>query len=81
MAKSDKLIIADWEAFCANIRKHTPEEELSQADLIKKKAWLEARPVEWMRYFFPAYASAPFADFQNPGSAASARPSRSSSVW
>ena len=64
MARTDKMIIADWEAFCSNIRKQTPEEDLSQADLQKKKAWLEARPVEWMMYFFPAYAASPFADFQ-----------------
>ena len=30
------MIIADWEAFCSNIRKQTPEEDLSQADLQKK---------------------------------------------
>jgi len=64
MARTDKMIIADWEAFCANIRKQTPEEDLSQAELQKKKAWLEARPVEWMMYFFPAYAASPFAEFQ-----------------
>ena len=64
MARTDKMIIADWEAFCSNIRKQTPEEDLSQADLQRKKAWLEARPVEWMMYFFPAYAASPFADFQ-----------------
>lgn len=64
MARTDKMIIADWEAFCSNIRKQTPEEDLSQAELQKKKAWLEARPVEWMMYFFPAYAASPFAEFQ-----------------
>lgn len=64
MKELDKRAILDWEAFKNNIRKQTPEEHLEQTELLKKKAWLEARPVEWMKYFFPNYAACPFAAFQ-----------------
>lgn len=64
MKELDKRAILDWEAFKDNIRKQTPEEHLEQTELLKKKAWLEARPVEWMKYFFPNYAACPFAAFQ-----------------
>lgn len=62
--ESEKKIIIRWDAFCANLRKDTPKEDLSEAEILRKKAWLEARPAEWMKYFFPNYASCPFAAFQ-----------------
>lgn len=35
----------------------------SEAELQKHRAYLEARPVEWCRFFFPKYATAEFAQF------------------
>lgn len=36
----------------------------SEAELQKHRQWLEARPIEWCKYFFPKYATAEFAPFQ-----------------
>ena len=64
MKEIDKKALQEWTEFLENIRRETPVEQLSEAERIKKKAYLEARPVEWMRYFFPNYASCDFAPFQ-----------------
>ena len=64
MKEIDKRALQEWEAFRDNIRRETPMEDLTEAELLKKKAYLEAHPVEWMKYFFPNYASCEFAPFQ-----------------
>ena len=64
MKEIDKKALQEWTSFLENIRRETPVEQLSEAERIKKKAYLEARPVEWMKYFFPNYASCDFAPFQ-----------------
>ena len=64
MKEIDKRALQEWEAFRDNIRRETPMEDLTEAELLKKKAHLEAHPVEWMKYFFPNYASCEFAPFQ-----------------
>jgi len=64
MKEIDKRALQDWEQFKADIKKATPPEKLSQAEKAKKKAYLEKHPVEWMKYFFPNYASCEFAPFQ-----------------
>ena len=64
MKEIDKKALQEWTEFLENIRRETPVEQLSEAERIRKKAYLEARPVEWMRYFFPNYASCDFAPFQ-----------------
>lgn len=64
MKEIDKRAQLEWEQFKDDIRKETPPERLSTAEKARKKAYLEKHPVEWMQYFFPNYASCPFAPFQ-----------------
>ena len=64
MKEIDKRALQDWTSFLDNLRRETPPEELSEAERLRKKAHLEAHPVEWMKYFFPNYASCDFAPFQ-----------------
>lgn len=64
MKELDKKALLDWEQFKSDVKKATPPEKLSAAEKARKKAYLEKRPVEWMQYFFPNYASCPFAPFQ-----------------
>ena len=64
MKEIDKRAILDWDQFKKDISKATPPEHLSEAEKARKKAYLEKHPVEWMQYFFPNYASCPFAPFQ-----------------
>ena len=64
MKEIDKKALQEWTSFLENIRRETPVEQLSESERIKKKAYLEAHPVEWMKYFFPNYASCDFAPFQ-----------------
>ena len=37
---------------------------MSQADIEKHRLYLEAHPIEWIKFFFPGYAKYEFADFQ-----------------
>lgn len=66
MATSEeKLKLKEWEEYIAAVASATAmEERLSEGEKIKKLAWLEDRPEEWMLYFFPAYTRYPFAAFQ-----------------
>ena len=61
----ERLAINNWDEYRLNFISSTPvETELTKAEITKKKAWLEARPLEWIKYFFPKYASYEFAPFQ-----------------
>ena len=53
-----------WAEYLADIRRETPVENLTQAELVAKKKYLEEHPIEWIQYFFPKYAKYPFAAFQ-----------------
>lgn len=65
MRQNDKLAIQNWEKFREDIARATPvDRSLSTAEREKHRLWLEARPVEWIKYFFPNYAKYEFADFQ-----------------
>ena len=64
MKEIDKRASQHWAAFLENLRRETPVEQLSEAEMLRKKKYLEARPTEWMKYFFPNYASCEFAPFQ-----------------
>lgn len=64
MKETDKRALQDWESFLENLRRETPPEELTEAERNRKRIRLEAHPVEWMKYFFPNYASCEFAPFQ-----------------
>ncbi len=64
MRQEDKLSLRNWEEYKADINNSTPVENLSEAEVTRKKAYLEARPIEWIKYFFPKYAKYDFAPFQ-----------------
>lgn len=52
-----------WAEYRDSIKRETPVENLTHAQLVAKKKYLEAYPVEWIQYFFPKYAKYPFAPF------------------
>ena len=60
----DKQAIRQWEEYRKALITDTAlESEKSTADIEKHRLWLEERPLEWMKYMFPNYATAEFADF------------------
>lgn len=58
------MALTNWAEYKADIFNSTPVENISEAEIQKKKAHLEARPLEWIQYFFPKYAKYEFAPFQ-----------------
>lgn len=63
--QTTRQAIQTWDDYVANIRRETPVESgLSQSDIERKRDYLEAHPLEWMKYFFPNYAKYEFAPFQ-----------------
>ena len=64
MKGQDKQALKEWTAYLEDIKSSTSvDTSLSYADIQIHKAKLERDPIEWMRYFFPKYASSPFAPF------------------
>lgn len=53
-----------WAEYIADLRRQTPVENLTQAETVAKRRYLEEHPIEWIQYFFPKYAKYPFAAFQ-----------------
>ena len=54
-----------WQEQVRSIMSATPVDAgMPESEKLRMKARLERRPVEWARYFFPMYATHPFADFQ-----------------
>lgn len=61
----EKQKLKEWEAYKNDIESSTPVEvNMTEAEKAKKKAYLEAHPIEWIEYFFPKYTKYPFAKFQ-----------------
>lgn len=60
---TDKQELLRWERFKKNIAASTPAEDLTHAEIEKKRVYLEARPIEWILYFFPKAAKYPFTPF------------------
>lgn len=53
-----------WEEIKKSVYEDTPiDESMTPAEIEKHRLYLEAHPVEWMKFFFPGYAKAPFAKF------------------
>ena len=63
MKQSEKLALADWRQYLQGLLNEVPVEHLSFSDIERKREKLEAHPVEWIKYFFPEFASAEFAPF------------------
>jgi len=53
-----------WAEYLDGLRRDTPVENLTKAEMLAKKRYLEDHPLEWIQYFFPKYAKYPFAAFQ-----------------
>ena len=65
MKQNDKVALLNWEKFKQNIACATPvDRSMSHAEMEKHRAWLEARPLEWIKFFFPNFAQYEFAPFQ-----------------
>lgn len=59
-----KKAIKEWDEYRKALITDTAlEYAKSTADIEKHRQYLEARPVEWMMYFFPNYATSEFAPF------------------
>ena len=53
-----------WEEIKKSVYEDTPiDESMTPAEIEKHRLYLEAHPVEWIKFFFPGYAKAPFAKF------------------
>lgn len=65
MKQEDRVASKTWEEYKDDIMRSTPVDvSMSFAEREKHRIWLEARPIEWIKYFFPKYAKAEFAPFQ-----------------
>ena len=65
MKQIDKNAIIDWEKYKEDIMRSTPvDQNMSHAEREKHRIYLEAHPVEWIKFFYPGYAKYEFADFQ-----------------
>lgn len=65
MRQSDKIALQEWKRYKDNITRDTPVDlSLSHAEREKHRLWLEARPVEWIKFFCAPYVKSEFAPFQ-----------------
>lgn len=65
MKQTDKAALLNWERLKENIAKATPvDHTMTRAETEKHRRWLEERPLEWVKYFFPSFAQYEFAPFQ-----------------
>lgn len=65
MKQEDKKALQDWELYLQSIRDDTVMDiTMSAAEREKRRIWLEARPLEWIKEMFPKFAKYDFADFQ-----------------
>ena len=65
MKQNDREALRQWEEYKGNIARSTQlDTQMSHAEIEKHRLWLEARPVEWIKFFFPGYTKYEFASFQ-----------------
>lgn len=65
MKQIDKNALLDWEKYKEAIYRSTPvDTSMSYAEREKHRLYLEAHPIEWIKFLFPGYAKYEFADFQ-----------------
>lgn len=64
MKQIDRNALREWEVLKDNIRNSTPiDNSMSTAEIEKHKKYLEAHPIEWIKFFFPKYTKYEFAKF------------------
>ena len=65
MKATEKQAIKNWFSYHKDLAESTHiDVSMSYTDIQMHKAKIERDPIEWMTYFFPKYASYPFAPFQ-----------------
>lgn len=65
MKQIDKTALNDWEKFKEDIARATPvDKDMSHSEREKHRLYLEAHPIEWIKFFFPNFAKYEFAPFQ-----------------
>ncbi len=65
MKSIDRSALISWADYCKDIKDSTPvDTNMSMAEREKHKLYLEAHPIEWIKFFFPKYAKYEFAPFQ-----------------
>lgn len=65
MKQVDRDALKEWAALKESVYNDTPiNESMSAAEIEKHRLYLEVHPIDWIQFFFPKYASAPFAPFQ-----------------
>lgn len=64
MKAADKQALREWEEYIKNVARSTQmDEERSIEKIEKHRRWLEDRPIEWIKFFFPQYCKYEFAPF------------------
>lgn len=64
MRRSSQQVLKDWEKFLKDIKRSTPREVGESAHVRKERVDnLLKRPLDFMKYYFPKYASSEFGDF------------------
>lgn len=65
MNQNDRLALKDWEAYKKTLMMDVGVDlNMSPTERRKLRTELEADPIRWIKYFFPAFAKYEFADFQ-----------------
>lgn len=63
--QKDRDALKEWAVYYeAGLRRQNSDVNLTQAQIAKDRARLEADPIEWIKFFFPEYCKFEFADFQ-----------------
>lgn len=64
MNQKERIALRDWDQYKEDIANSTPvEKNMSHAEILKHRKYLEEHPIEWIRFFYPHYAQYEFADF------------------
>ena len=65
MKLTDKQALQEWEQYLQSIREETViDRAMPVAEREKRRQWLEAHPLEWIKELFPRFAKYDFAGFQ-----------------
>ena len=64
MRQADKIALQDWAKFKDDISRSTPvDRTMTHAEREKHRVYLEARPIEWIKFFCAPYVKSEFAAF------------------
>ena len=65
MKLTDKQALQEWEQYLQSIREETAiDRAMPVPEREKRRQWLEAHPLEWIKELFPRFAKYDFAGFQ-----------------